>query len=385
MNDFIFKSPTKVLFGVEKALELPKVLELFQSRNILIITGKIIEKTEGFLAIIDRLKAVGVTYTIYAETLKEPTVEFIDATASFARQHNFDAIVSIGGGSPIDTAKAVAMLITNEGTAKDYMFGGGRVVTHPPVPVICIPTTAGSGAEVTASCVISDEENQIKASITHELMIPKIAIIDPKLHVSMPFSVTASTGMDALTHAIESYTSLDANPMSEMYGERAIELIGANIRIAAAEPNNLEARSNMAIASVLAAIAFLNGGLGAVHGISQAIGGIAHVPHGVGNALLLPYVLEINIAGNPRKYAKIAALLGEKTDGMTEIEAAQRAVHVVRKLITDLSIPQELRQLGVEKNMFERIIDEAMAYRLLRQNPVEITPEIVSEILEKAF
>lgn len=285
----------------------------------------------------------------------------------------------------IDTAKAMCMLITNEGSVKEYLFGGSKTVENPSLPLIAVPTTAGSGSEVSAASVITDEENDIKLSVSHEYLMPKFAVIDPLQQIHMPAFITATTGMDALTHAIESYVSLNANPFSDAYGEMAIRLIGENIRTAVHNPLNLEAREKKAVASTLAGTAFVNGGLGAVHGISQAMGGVAHVAHGTANSMMLPFVIEKNIPGNLEKFGKIAKLLGENVAGLSKWEAAQCAITAVQKLAADLRIPKKLTAVGVTKEMFPAIIKGTMEYRLLAVNPVKITEQDVEEILEKAY
>ena len=385
MEDFLFKSPTKIIYGIGKSLHLNEIIKELGGSKVLVVTDKVLENTDSFKKLTEALSLNGINYGIYSDTMPEPPIEVVDAAAEMMRKEDYDLIVAVGGGSPIDTSKAMAMLKTNEGSARDYMFGGGKTVTNLPIPLICVPTTAGSGSEVTAASVISDNQNQIKLSITSELIMPRVAVVDPLMQEGMPLSVTASTGMDALTHAIESYTSIESNPVSQMYSLTAMKMIAENIRTAAFHPHDLEARGQMALASVLAAVSFVNGGLGAVHGISQAIGGIAHVPHGVANSMMLPFVMEVNIKGAYKKYAKIAEVLGEKTQGLSEIDAAFKAVDAVKKMAVDLGIPAKLSQVNVTKDMFPTIIQGTMEYRLLRQNPIPYTPKIVEDMLEKAF
>ena len=275
----------------------------------------------------------------------------------------------------------------NESSVIEYLFGGTKTVVNKPVPLIAIPTTAGSGSEVTAASFVTDIQTDIKLSVTHEYLIPIVAVVDPVMQKGMPPMITASTGMDALTHAIEAYVSLNAEPVSDAFAEMAIKLIATNIRIATYQPENLEARSNMAIASVMAAAAFANAGLGAVHGIAQAMGGIAHTPHGIANSLLLPYVMEVNVAGNPKKFARLAELLGENIDRLSTREAASLAINAVAILGQDLRIPDKLVKLAkpVTKEMFPTIVEGTMGYRLLAVNPVKIREEDVYAILNKAY
>jgi len=349
------------------------------------VTGKHVGKTDEFAKIIASLEEKGYSVQLFTDTQPDPPIDVCDAAAQVLKDSDCDVCVAVGGGSVIDTAKAMCMLVTNEGSVKEYLFGGSKTVENPSLPLIVVPTTAGSGSEVSAASVITDEENDIKLSVSHEYLMPQFAVIDPLQQLHMPAFITATTGTDALTHAIESYVSLNANPFSDAYGEMAIRLIGENIRTAVHDPLNLEAREKMAVASTLAGTAFVNGGLGAVHGISQAMGGVAHVAHGTANSMMLPYVIEKNIPGNLEKFGKIAKLLGENVAGLSKWEAAHCAISAVQKLAADLRIPSKLTEVGVTKEMFPAIIKGTMEYRLLAVNPVKITEQDVEEILEKAY
>ena len=387
MKDFIFKMPTKIIFGENAARKLKDTLTAYNMKKVFVITDKIIEGLPPFKAVIETLKEDAFQVFIYSDTETDPSIEAIDRAVEVIKTSKTDGIIAIGGGSTIDTAKAISMLMTNEGSVREYLFGGSRTVVNKPVPLFAIPTTAGSGSEVTAASVITDVQKDIKLSVTHEYLIPLVAIIDPVMQKGMPPMITASTGMDALTHAIEAYVSLNAEPVSDAFAEMAIKLIAANIRTATYQPENLEARSNMAIASVMAAAAFANAGLGAVHGIAQAMGGIAHTPHGIANSLLLPYVMEVNVAGNPKKFARLAEILGENIDGLSTREAASLAINAVAILGQDLRIPDKLVKLAkpVTKEMFPTIVEGTMGYRLLAVNPVKIREEDVYAILNKAY
>lgn len=385
MKDFMFKSPTKLIFGMNGALQIKGILENLSVKKVFIVTGKIIEKTPSFGTFIHKLEEDGFNCHIFSDTEADPSIEAVDAAAEVLKERGADAVIAVGGGSPIDMAKAICMLMTNEGSIRDYLFGGAKTVTNRLFPLVCVPTTAGSGSEVTASSVITDNQRNVKLSVTHEYLTPLYAVIDPVMHMGMPPLITASTGMDALTHAIEAYVSLNAEPISDAYAEKAISMIGKNIRMATHNPTNPEARSNMAIASVLAATAFVNAGLGAVHGIAQAMGGIAHTPHGIANSLLLPYVMELNGAGNLEKFAQIAKLLGERVKDLSLQDRAKASVQAVRNMAGDLRIPGTLREVKVTKEMFPAIVQGTMEYRLLALNPVKIREKDVMDILEKAY
>ncbi|MCQ2082147.1 MAG: iron-containing alcohol dehydrogenase [Lachnospiraceae bacterium] len=386
MKDFLFKLPTKIVYGVNSSLNLKPILDEYGISKVMVVTDAGIAGTDGFKALVDGLKNQGVEYVIFSDAVADPPIEAVDEAAGILKESGADGVIAVGGGSSIDTSKAMCMLVTNEGSVREYLFGGTKTVTNRPIPLIAVPTTAGSGSEVTAASVITDNQRDIKLSVTHEYLMPLVAVVDPMMHVGMPPMITASTGMDALTHAIEAYVSLNAEPISDMYATTAIKMIGENIRTAMYNPTNIEARGNMAIASVLAAAAFVNAGLGAVHGISQSMGGIAHTPHGIGNSLLLPYVMELNVAGNPGKFAKIAELLGEDITGLSIRDAADLSIEAVKQMSKDLRIPSSLKELAipVTEDMFDTIVDGTMGYRLLAVNPVKVRREDVYEILNKA-
>lgn len=384
MNDFIFKMPTKIIFGVNSALKIGDLLEEMKLSKVFVVTDKFLETTEAFKTVVEELKKK-FEVIVYTDIVPEPPIEIVDKAVDVLKESHCDVVIAIGGGSTIDICKAISMLKNNEGSVKDYLFGGTKTVKNKSLPMIAIPTTAGSGSEVTAASVISDEENNIKLSVTHEYLIPKYAVIDPIMQMGMPPLITASTGMDALTHAIEAYVSKNSSIVSDTYAERAIKLIGENLYKATYMPEDIGGRSNMAIASVLAAAAFANAGLGAVHGISQAMGGVAHVPHGIANAMLLPLVMEKNIVGNLYKFNKIAELLGENIEGLSLREGAMRSLEKVKEMVIDLKIPSKLKEVNVTEDMFEEIVDGTMAYRLLPLNPVKLKKEDVYEILNKAL
>lgn len=386
MKDFIFKMPAKVRFGEGIHTQLGTILkDEMGFSKVFVATDKGIVATGIIDKVKEGLDKGGIEYEIYDELIPDPTIEIVDEAAEVLRKSGADVVLAVGGGSPIDTAKAMCMLQTHEGSVRDYLFGGSKQVTRETMPLVCIPTTAGTGSEMTAASVISNNQDKTKVSVTHENLIPRIALIDPELHMGMPPFITATTGMDALTHAIESYVSLNAEPISDAMGIAAIRMISENIRLATADGSNKVARTNMAIASTIAGVAFMNGGLGVVHGIAQTIGAVAHVAHGVANSLLLPYCMERNVVGNLSKFRNIAIAMGENIDGLSEREAAQAAVDAVFQLAEDLKVPMKLKDVGVTREMFPEIIEGTMEYRLLGVNPCKLKPSDIEEILENAF
>lgn len=386
MKDFIFKMPAKVRFGEGIHKQLGTILkDEMGFSKVFVATDKGIVATGIIDKVKEGLDKGGIAYEIYDELIPDPTIEVVDEAADVLRQSGADVVLAVGGGSPIDTAKAMCMLQTHEGSVRDYLFGGSKQVTRETMPLVCIPTTAGTGSEMTAASVITNNQDKTKVSVTHENLIPRMAFIDPELHMGMPPFITATTGMDALTHAIESYVSLNAEPISDAMGIAAIRMISENIRLATADGSNKVARTNMAIASTIAGVAFMNGGLGVVHGIAQTIGAVAHVAHGVANSLLLPYCMERNVVGNLSKFRNIAIAMGENIDGLSEREAAQAAVDAVFQLAEDLKVPMKLKDVGVTREMFPEIIEGTMEYRLLGVNPCKLKPSDIEEILENAF
>jgi len=385
MKDFVFKMPTKVYFGNGAVKNLGNICREYGASKCFVISGPNVAATPAMDAVKAALDQPGLSYEIYTKVKPDPTIEMVDAAADVMKSGKADIVIALGGGSPIDLAKAAAMLMTNEGSVREYLFGGSRTVTNLPLPLIAIPTTAGTGSEVTAASVIADTENNIKLSVTHEYLIPKAAVIDPSLHTGMPTMITASTGFDALTHAIESYVSLNAGPISDAMGIYAIRLIADNLRTAVADGNNIEARANMAVASLLGGVAFLNGGLGVIHGIAQSMGGLHNTPHGIANGVLLPYGMERNCVGNLKKFRDIAVVLGEDVECMTLREAAFASVDAVLALQEDTNMPNSLKELNIGKKDFPDIIERTMKFRLMPMNPCKLTEDDVEGILNRAY
>lgn len=384
-TEFEFYSPIKIVTGVGESQKLNKWVELYHASLVLVIVDGVVAKTDAFLAMTESMKEQGISFDIFSDTIPEPPMELIDNLAAQVREKAYDLVIAVGGGSPMDTAKAVCMLKNNEGRIKEYLFGGSRTPKYPSVPLICIPTTAGSGSEVSCASVIEDTEEHIKLSCTHPNLYAKVAILDPLMQKGMPASVTAGTGMDAMTHAIESYTSKNSSVFTEMYARKAIAIIAKHLPIAVKEPENLESRMMMAQASTMAAITMANGGLGAVHGISQSMGGVAHTPHGITNAILLPKVMKYNYKGDMEKFADIAALLGVDTSEMTTEEAAQAAGEKIAEINAEIGIPDNITSLKVTKDMFPEIVKGTMGYRLLWMNPIPFTEELGYKILEESL
>ncbi|MBW2196144.1 MAG: iron-containing alcohol dehydrogenase, partial [Deltaproteobacteria bacterium] len=295
-----------------------------------------------------------------------------------------DIVVGIGGGSSLDVAKAIAVLVTNDGKAEDYI--GLEKVKSPGLPTIMIPTTAGTGSEVTFTAVFTMREKKRKGGINSHLMYPDVALLDPELTLSLPPQPTATTGIDALTHAIEAYTSLQSNPMSDMVAKNAIALIGANLRHVMNDGQNRQARHNMLLGSLMGGLALASAGVGACHALAYSLGAFFDIPHGLANAVLLPYIMEYNMESADTKYAQVGSLI--KSSALADsVEASSRSgVQVVRELTKDVGIPQSLKDLGVPESAIQDMAKMAMTVaRPLENNPRKVTKDDAIKIYESAF
>lgn len=330
------------------------------------------------------LGTAGVEFTLFSDVAPDPRYETVDACIGGLGGDEPDCIVGIGGGSPIDIAKAVSIALANQGRIADYF--GVDLVPGPGVPTIIIPTTAGTGSEVTPIVILSDENEKLKKGVVSPHLFPRVALLDPELTLGLPPAVTAATGMDALIHAIEAYTSVNATGLTDMFAARAIELISANLRTAVAQGQNLEARSAMLEGSLLAGIAFANAGVTAVHAFAYPIGAEFHIPHGVANTLMLAPVMRFNMLGNLAKFADIAVLMGRPVEGLSDRRAAEESVEAVTELAEDLGVPRELGGFGVKDEHVPALAEGVMKVtRLLANNPRHLTQADAEEIYRQVL
>ena len=354
-------------------------------KKALIVADQVMVKLGVLEGVKKALEQAKTQFTIYDAVATEPTVDYVKEGLKSFKDNGCDFLIAVGGGSPIDTAKAIAIMLTNPGSVEDYK-GLGKV-TKEGAPLIAIPTTAGTGSEVTQFTIITDTKTSVKMLIGSPLVMPKVAIVDPLLTLSSPRSLTAAVGIDSLTHAIEAYVSVKAQPMSDIFCLSAIELISGNLRQAWANGNNIEAREKTMLGALQAGIAFSNASVALVHGMSRPIGAYFHVPHGASNAALLGVVTEFSIIGNPTRYADIAKAMGENVAGLTDLEAAQLAARAVKTLIKDIQIPF-LRGLGVEKGKLEQLApkmaEDAIASGSPGNNPRQATKEEIVELYKIA-
>ena len=374
---------TRIVFGVGTAQQVGAEAIRLGVSHALVVTDSGLAQTDIPGIVTKSLDAAGVRWTLFGDVEPNPSVATVQKGLALYRAQDCDGLVAVGGGSPIDAAKAIGLLAENGGDIRDY-FGADRI-KKPLPPLIAIPTTCGTGSEVTQFTVITDTEKHFKMGIGSPFNLPKVAVVDPSLLAKLPSRMVASTGMDALCHAIESYTSQAAQPVSDALNIHAIQMIGQHLRPAVAN-GNLADLSGMAMASMLAGLGFNNTRTTLLHAMSHAVTGHSGVPHGIANAILLPYVMEFNLIGNPEKHADIAAALGESTDDLSAMEAARLAVDAVRELADDVGIPHSLREVGVTEAMIEPLADDAMKSALgVALNPRRPSREQIVALYKEAL
>ncbi|MCF6289415.1 MAG: iron-containing alcohol dehydrogenase [Desulfobacterales bacterium] len=383
-QSFTITQPTRIRFGAGVINDLADlVAETGGSKVFLVIDPGL--KAAGLL---DRVTApltrAGVPVTIFDQVEPEPGLRLADAGTDLAKKAGADCVVGVGGGSALDIAKAISILLTNHGKAEDYL-GLGKI-KKPGVAKIMVPTTAGTGAEVTFTAVFINEKTRSKGGMNGDPLYPEAALLDPELTRSLPPAVTATTGIDAFVHALEAYTSTQAHRISEMYSLEAMELISRNLPIAYANGDNIEARSAMLMGSLLGGKALATAGVGLVHAMAYPLGGMFNIPHGLANAVLLPYVVAYNIIGCPEKYAVAAEIMGYDTEGLSEREAGELAVEAIIRLNGDVNIPETLAGLNIPREKIPEMAEIALTVtRPVQNNPRKPTLAEVIAVYEAAF
>ena len=384
MEIFSFRAAGEITFGAGSIGDAGAIIKRHGGKKILMVVDSGFAKGGPLEKITEALQKEKLPFVIFDGVEPEPRVEVADRCGGLARKERCDFVLGVGGGSAMDTAKAAAVLATNEGRARD--FQGLNKVPKAGLPKGMVPTTAGTGSEVTFTAVFINEEEKKKAGINSPFLYPEMSILDPELTLGLPAAATAFTGMDALTHAIESYTSRAASPMSEMFSEEAIRRIGKSLRQAVDQGSDLDARTHMLFGSLLAGVGLANAGVTAAHSLAYPLGGVYRVPHGVANALLLPAVMEFNAFSSVEKFARIAAMLGEKVEGLSVREAAILAVETVKRMAKDLGVPQRLSDLGIPETAIPGMAEEAMKVaRPLENNPRPVSLEEAIRIYHSVF
>ncbi len=388
-----FHTATQLLFGRNALRQLGAIAGRLGARRVLLVTDPILTRAGLAERVRTPLAECGITVSLFDGGEPEPSLRAADACIAAGRQFQPDALIGLGGGSNMDLAKITATVLAHGGGPRDYV--GDDKLPGPIAPLICIPTTAGTGSEVSAASVLTDTDNHIKIGILSNYLRPRVALVDPLLTVSCPPKVTADCGIDALTHAIEAYTAVDnatfplpagertvyqgRHPLGDVLAEKAIHLIGINLRRAVAHGDDLEAREGMALGATLAGMAFSNVGVAAVHALEYPVGGATHCSHGAGNGLLLPFVMRFNLPARRREMATIGRLLGADED-------AEQAIAAVERLRADIGIPQRLRDLGVTEAQLRPFAEKAFGIqRILRVNPRPVTVKDLEGILRAAY
>ncbi len=379
-----FFAPGKIIFGPGGLSQVGEEAKRLGSK-VLVVLGRSAMRKSGAL---DRLTHLltenNLEYIIYENIPSDPTVETVDTGASLARKGSCNLVIALGGGSVLDTGKAISAMVTNEGSVADYqeIEGKGRKFQYKPIPFIAIPTTSGTGSEATINAVITNTELGLKKSIRDPWLIPEIALVDPELTLSLPPHITAICGGDALTQCIESYLGKKSQEITDALALHAIGLIGKSLIKAAKEGKNLEARKDMAMAALLSGLCLSNSGLGAAHALSHPLGVYYKIPHGLSCAVLLPYVMEFNLPVVTKKLAKIAECLGENISSLSETEAAQRAVENIKEILSAVGIKKNLSEWKIKEKDFSQLIKGAKGGSL-NNNPRDTSDEDLIELLYK--
>ena len=375
--------PTRNLFGEDSVKETGSLMQSFGGKKALIVTDAFLAKNGMAENIQTILSDAGVESTVFGGVEPNPKDVNVEAGLQVFRENGCDSIISLGGGSSHDCAKAIALVASNGGNIRDYE--GVDRSSNPLCPMIAVNTTAGTASEITRFCIITDTSRHVKMAIVDWRVTPQIAINDPNLMVGMPPALTAATGMDALTHAIEAYVSTNANPLTDAAALMSITMITQYLPKAVANGVYMKARDKMAYGQYLAGIAFNNASLGYVHAMAHQLGGMYNLPHGVCNAILLPHVEEFNLIGNANRFRDIAKAMGEITENLSTMDAARKAIAAIRQLSSQVGIPERLRDLGVKEEDFPVMAENAMKDVCSVTNPRKAIKEQIIGIFKAAY
>lgn len=384
MNLSYLQLPGQLIMGNGSAVQVSTEAQKLGATRTLVLADPAIRNTGLIDDLVHRIQNEGIECEVTYDILPEPPFELLEVMSSGLKGKGYDLFVGIGGGSVLDLTKVLAVMQTNPGPVYDMI--GSEKIEKPGLPVILIPTTAGTGSEVTNIAIFTDSRDDVKKGIVSRHLLSAVSIVDPVLTVTVPPFVTAATGMDALVHAIESYTSVRANELTDGIALHAMKLISRSLRQAVCNGNQLKAREEMSMGSLLAGISFGGAGVGAVHALAYPLGGRFKVPHGVANSLLLPFVMKYNVIANLVKFTEVAKALGENVEGMSLREAADCAVTSMSRLAEDIGIPPNLQAVGVQADDIPLLAEEASKIeRLLINNPRRLTLKEIEQIYWDAF
>jgi len=380
----VFSTTPRIVMGPGSVKTIGTEVRAQGAKRVLIVTDKGVIGAGLLKSIEDSFKAAKIKFAVFDKVEPDPRYEIVAECVKAAQNCRAQMLVGIGGGSPMDIAKVSAVMLTNKGPIGAYF--GINLIPKPGLPIILIPTTAGTGSEVTPIAILSDEGEKLKKGIVSPYLFPAIGILDPELTAGLPPHVTAATGMDALIHAIEAYTSINATTITDMYCLKAIELIYKNIRVAFAKGDNMEARGAMMEGALLAGIAFANAGVTAVHAFAYPIGAEFHIPHGIANTLMLPHVIRFNVLGNLEKFAQLAEPFGIPTEGLDNLAIVDKVIAAIDRLADDIRVPRHLADFGVKEKDINMLADGVMKVtRLLANNPRTLTLDDAKRIYKAAL
>lgn len=385
MRYYDFLNPSVNFMGPNCVSVLGERCKLLNMNKPLIVTDEFLAKLENgpVAQSVAALTASGIEYVIFTGAEPNPKVQNCYDGLKLYNENSCDSIITIGGGSAHDCGKGVGIAATHDKDLTEY--AGIEKLENALPPLIAVNTTAGTASEVTRHCVLTNLDTKLKFVIVSWRNVPLVSFNDPMMMLDIPPALTAATGMDALTHAVETYVSVDANPVTDAQAIQSIKLIANNLRQAVANGHDVKARENMAYASLLAGMAFNNGNLGYVHAMAHQLGGQYDLPHGVANAMLLPVVEEYNIMSNPQRFADIAEFMGENIDGLSVLDAADLAISAMARLAKDVGIPSSLKEMGVKEEDFELMAENALNDGNAGSNPRKGNKQDIINLFKKAY
>ncbi|BCJ86274.1 iron-containing alcohol dehydrogenase [Effusibacillus dendaii] len=382
MSLSFFRAPGVLITGVGSVSQVGIEAKKLGATKILVITDKIINQTGLVTKVTEHFG--GISFDIIDEVIPEPPFENLEEMAGKIKGKGYDLFVGVGGGSALDITKVLSIMMTNNEDVRDFI--GIEKVKNKGIPFILIPTTSGTGSEVTYNAIFTDIRDNVKKGIVSPFLLPDVAIVDAGMTVTCPPGVTAASGMDALVHAVESYTAIRASELTDGIALQAIKVISRSLRKAVYNGKDIKAREDMAMGSLLAGISLGNAGVGAVHALAYPLGGKFHVTHGVSNSMLLPYVMKYNVVSNIEKFAEVAKAMGENVEGLSLREAADRAVQAMAKLSEDVGIPKMKEVKGLTEADIPALAEEASKVdRLLNNNPRWLTIREIEQIYREAY
>ena len=384
MKDFVFQMPRKIEVGFSKSRDLSKMIKQMKINKVLIVVDYNLKKKGIVDYIFNNLKEENISFTVFDNIKNEPTITEIDqAINDLNISSNYDGIIGIGGGSTIDVTKLLAVSGSIKGSIRNYI--GTNLIDKPGIPLIILPTTSGTGAEVTPNAIVKDKKKEWKKGIVSPYLIPDLVILDPELTFSVPPKITAETGLDAFTHAIECFICKKSNPMSDLFALDSMKLINKYLRRAVRNGSDKEARYYMALGSLYGGVAIANSGTGGVHGLAYPLGGKYNISHGLSNSILLADVMEFNAKAVPEKFIKVAEVMEIKTTNFSKEEIVKSVVNEIRKLVKDVGITT--KGFEVSEKVLDNLATMAISeqQRLLKNNPRPISYEDARQIYKNVL